>query len=44
MVKVVLVVCAAFGLTISEAKTEIMCSRTKGMTESIAISSVEVAG
>ena len=32
-----MVVCAAFGLTVSEAKTEIMCLRTKGMPESTAI-------
>ena len=27
----VVVVCAAFGLTVSEAKTKIMCQCTKGM-------------
>ena len=37
------VVCAAFGLTVSEDKTEIVCSRTKGMPESTAIFSVEAA-
>ena len=31
MVGVIVVLCAAFGLTIWEAKTEIMCLRTKGM-------------
>ena len=36
-------VCAAFGLTVSEAKTEIICLRTKGMPESTATFSVEVA-
>ena len=41
---VIVVVCAAFGLTVSEANTEIMCLRTKGMAESIAIFSVEAAG
>ena len=41
---VIVVVCAAFGLTVSEAKTEIMCLRAKGMPESTAIFSVEVAG
>ena len=42
---VIVVVCAAFGLAISEAKTEIMCLRTKGMSESTAILfSVEAAG
>ena len=41
---VIVVVCAAFGLTVSETKTEIMCLRTKEMSESTAISSVEAAG
>ena len=36
--------CAAFGLTVSEAKTEIMCLRAKGVPESSAIFSVEAAG
>ena len=40
MIGVIGVVCAAFGLTVSEAKTEIMCLRTKGM---IATFSVEAA-
>ena len=40
----IVVACAAFDLTVSEAKTEIMCLRTKGMPESTAISSVEAAG
>ena len=39
-----MVVCAAFDLTVSEAKTEIMCSRAKGMPESAATFSVEAAG
>ena len=39
-----MVVCVAFGLTISDARTEIMCLRTKGMSESTAIFSVEAAG
>ena len=43
-VGVIVVVCAAFGLTISEAKTEIMCLRTKGMPESAATFSVKAAG
>ena len=30
----IVVVCAAFDLAVSEAKTEIMCLRTKGMPES----------
>ena len=37
------VVCAAFGPTVSLAKTEIMCLRTKGIPESAAIFSVEAA-
>ena len=37
---VIVVVCAAFGLTVSEAKTEIICLRTKGMLESTATFSV----
>ena len=43
---IVVVVCAAFGIiTVSEAKTEIMCLRAKGMPESTAIIfSVEAAG
>ena len=36
MMGVVVVVCAVFGLTVSEAKTEIMCLRAKGMPESTA--------
>ena len=41
---VIVVVCAAFGLIVSEAKTEIMCLRTKRTPESIATFSVEAAG
>ena len=41
---VIVFVCAAFGLAVWEAKTEIMCLRTKGMPESTAISSVKAAG
>ena len=40
----IVVVCAAFGLTVSEPKTKIVCLRTKGMPESTATFSVEVAG
>ena len=40
----VVVVCAAFVLTVSEAKTEIVCLRTNGMAESTATFSVEAAG
>ena len=42
--RAIVVVCAAFGLTVSEAKTEIMCLRAKGMPESTATFSVEAAG
>ena len=42
--KMIVVVCAAFGLTVSEAKTEAMCLRAKGMPESTATFSVEAAG
>ena len=44
MMTVIVIVCAAFGLTVSEAKTEIMCLRAKGMPESTATFSVEAAG
>ena len=44
MMEVIVVVCAAFGLTVSEAKTEIMCLRAKGMPESTATFGVEAAG
>ena len=44
IMRVIVVVCAAFSLTVSEAKTEIMCSRAKGMPESTAIFSAEAAG
>ena len=40
----IVVVSAAFGLTISETKTESMCLRDKGMPESTAIFSVNAAG
>ena len=39
----IVVVCAAFDLTVLEVKTEIMCLRTKGMPEFDAILSVEAA-
>ena len=39
-----MVVCAAFGLTVSETKTEIMCLRAKGIPESTATFTVEAAG
>ena len=41
---VIVVVCAAFGLTVSEAKTKIMCLRRKGMPESTLTFSVEATG
>ena len=44
MMGVIEVVCAAFGLTVSEAKTKITCLRAKGMPESTATFSVEAAG
>ena len=40
---VIVVVCAAFGLTVSEVKTEIVCLCAKGMPESTAAFSVEAA-
>ena len=44
MMGVIVVLCAAFGLIVSKAKTEIMCLRAKGMPESTAIFSVEAVG
>ena len=41
MIEVIVIMCAALGLTVSEAKTEIMCLRAKGMPESTATFSVE---
>ena len=43
MMGVIMIVCAVFDLIISEAKTKIMCLRTKGMPEPTAIFSVEAA-
>ena len=40
---VIVVVCAAFGLTVSEAKIETTCLRAKGMPESTATFGVEAA-
>ena len=37
MMGVIVVVCAAFGLTVSDTKTEIICLRTKVIPESITI-------
>ena len=44
MMEIIVVVYAAFGLAASEGKTEIMCSRTKGMPEATTIFGVEAAG
>ena len=44
MMGVIVVVCAAFGLTVSEAKTEIICLRAKGMSEPTATFNVKAAG
>ena len=44
MMGVIVGICAAFDLTVSGAKTEIMCLRIKGMSESIKTLSVEAAG
>ena len=44
MMGVIVVECPAFGLTVSEAKTEILCLRAKGMPKSTATFSVEAAG
>ena len=44
IVGVIVVMCTAFGLTVSEANAEIKCLRAKRMPESTAIFSVEAAG
>ena len=44
MMEVIVVVCAALGLIVSEAKTETLCLRAKGMPEPTATFSVEAAG
>ena len=44
MMEVIVVVGAAFGLTLLEANTEITCFRAKGIPESTAIFSVEAVG
>ena len=41
---VIVVVCLAFGPTVSQVNTETMCLRTKGMPAPTAIFSVEAAG
>ena len=44
MMRLTVIVCTAFVLNASEAKTEIMCLCAKGMPESTAILSVEATG
>ena len=44
MMGVIVVTCAAFGLTVLETKTETMCLRAKGIPESTTTFSVEAAG
>ena len=44
MMRAIVVVCATFGLTVSEVKTEIMCLQTKDVLESTAMFNVEAAG
>ena len=44
MMGVVVAMCMAFGLTVSETKTEIMCLRTKGVPDATAIFSVGAVG
>ena len=44
IVFVIVTGCAAFGLTVSEAKTEIMCRRTRGIPDATATFSIEAAG
>ena len=44
MMGVIVVMCAAFGLTVWEVKTEIMCLRATGMPEYTAIFSIQAAG
>ena len=43
MMGVIVITCAAFGLTVSEVKTEIMCLCAKGIPESTATFRVEAA-
>ena len=44
MTVVIVTVSAAFGLTVSKAKTQIMCLRTRGMPDATATFSIEAAG
>ena len=41
MMVVIVTVCAAFGLSVSEAKTEIMCLRTRGIPDAATTCSAE---
>ena len=41
---VILTVCAAFGLTVSEAKSEIICLRSRGVSDATATFRVEATG
>ena len=43
MMGVIVVACAAFGLTVWEAKTGIICLCTKGMSEATTIFSIDAA-
>ena len=40
----IVIVCASFDLTVSEAKTETMCLRAKGMLDSTTLFSVQASG
>ena len=42
--RVIVVMCAASSVIVSDAKTEIMCLGTKGMPETIAVFNMEGAG
>ena len=44
MIVVIVTMCEAFVLTVSEAKTEIMCLRTRGIPDATTTFSVEAAG
>ena len=44
MMAIIVTVCALFGITVSETKTEIMCLRTRRTPEAAATFSVEAAG
>ena len=44
MLVVIVTVCEAFGLTVSETKTEKLCLRTRGMPDAATTFSVEAAG